>query len=383
MGLPGNALEWLEDYRKKGGAPFKEHKELMRFWDFKAREKGIPISGQFELTPLCNFDCKMCYVHLTKDQLNARPLLTTEEWKSIMHQAWEAGMIGAILTGGECLTYPGFRDIYLYLHSLGVMVTILTNGYLLDEEWIRFFQAHPPIGIYITLYGPNEEAYERVTGHRGFEKVVSHLKMLKETDLPAHVMITPNRYLGEDVFETMRFTQSLGYGLYVNPGLLSAREETGRAGQEHDVDLPFYVRIHRLVQELKGEAYSEEVIPEDQLPPAGGPHHACTETGLKCGAGRSDFFINWKGMMSPCDELYIVQRDVLKEGFQEAWRFINREVNAWPMVPECQECAYESVCRVCASKVLRCGKPGKQPLALCERMKYLVQHGVVDFPKCE
>ena len=42
----------------------------------KAREKGIPLSGLFELTPFCNLDCKMCYVHLNKDQMNGRKLLT-------------------------------------------------------------------------------------------------------------------------------------------------------------------------------------------------------------------------------------------------------------------------------------------------------------------
>lgn len=381
--MPGKALEWLEKYWTDDGSPVKKQKELMRFLDIKAREKGIPMGGHFELTPLCNFDCKMCYVHLTKEQLHARPLVTTDEWKSIMHQAWEAGMLTAILSGGECLAYPGFRDIYLYLQDLGVLVTILTNGYFLDEEWIQFFQAHPPVSICVTLYGSNEDVYERVTGHRAFETVVSHLKMLKETDLPVHVLITPNRYLGENVFETMRLTKLLGYDIRVNTGLLPAREETGRSDQDHDVDLSFYVRIHRYIQYLKGETSTETEIPEDRLPPVGGPYHSCTETGLKCGAGLSDFFINWQGMMSPCDELSIVQCDVLKEGFPEAWRFINREAKAWPMVPECKECAYEKVCGVCASKVLRCGKPGKQPLAYCERAKYFVQHGIIAFPQSD
>ena len=29
----------------------------------KAAEKGIPLSGSFELTSRCNLDCKMCYIH--------------------------------------------------------------------------------------------------------------------------------------------------------------------------------------------------------------------------------------------------------------------------------------------------------------------------------
>ena len=54
------------------------------YLDMKARKRGIPIRGMFELTPLCNLNCKMCYVHLAKDQLGERELLTTQEWKSLI-----------------------------------------------------------------------------------------------------------------------------------------------------------------------------------------------------------------------------------------------------------------------------------------------------------
>lgn len=35
----------------------------------KARRECIPINGLFELTPLCNFRCRMCYVRLDPDKL--------------------------------------------------------------------------------------------------------------------------------------------------------------------------------------------------------------------------------------------------------------------------------------------------------------------------
>lgn len=44
----------------------RRYEAVRKFLNFKARDKGIPISGSFELTPLCNLDCKMCYVHLNK-----------------------------------------------------------------------------------------------------------------------------------------------------------------------------------------------------------------------------------------------------------------------------------------------------------------------------
>ena len=66
MDEPLNGFEFLEQLRKKNGKRFQRSKDFSHFLDARAREKGVPINVQFELTPLCNFDCKMCYVHLDK-----------------------------------------------------------------------------------------------------------------------------------------------------------------------------------------------------------------------------------------------------------------------------------------------------------------------------
>ncbi len=105
MEVPVNGVEFLAELREKGIKKKPNFRDLTRFFDQKARQKGIPFSGQFELTPLCNLDCKMCYVHLNPDQLRGRSVLSVAEWKDIMHQAFEAGMFQASLTGGECLAY--------------------------------------------------------------------------------------------------------------------------------------------------------------------------------------------------------------------------------------------------------------------------------------
>ena len=45
----------------------------------KASRLNIPLSGTFELTPVCNMACRMCYVRMTKAQQEAlHPLRTTE-----------------------------------------------------------------------------------------------------------------------------------------------------------------------------------------------------------------------------------------------------------------------------------------------------------------
>ena len=106
MAEPRNGYEFLKQLAEEKKAKHYSFRDYFDYLDTKARQQGVPIHGQFELTPLCNFSCKMCYVHLAKEQMQERPLLTVEQWKDIIHQAWEAGMIRATLTGGECLSYP-------------------------------------------------------------------------------------------------------------------------------------------------------------------------------------------------------------------------------------------------------------------------------------
>ena len=381
MDKPQNGLEFLEELRKRNGKKTQSFKAFSDFLDAKAREKGVPIHGQFELTPLCNFDCKMCYVHLNADQLGGREVLSVEKWKNLMHQAFEAGMISATLSGGECLAYPGFDELYLYLCSLGCEISLLTNGYLLNEKRIDFLKQHMPVGIKVTLYGHNDDLYERVTGHRVFATVKDNICKAIEAGLPIGINITPNVYMGDEVLETIRFSRSLTQKVFVNSEMFKPREETGRSHLQNDPDIDSYIRIFRLVNELDGRENKE--IDEDKLPEIGGPYRECEQRGLLCGGGRSCFSVNWKGIMSPCSLLDMITSDLFKDGFKKAWEKINGAVNDWPRVPECVDCAYSEVCNRCAGRMLKFSEPGKQPLELCKRTKLFVQSGIAHIAECE
>ncbi len=381
MNVPDNRFELKDLLHNENGESYPSYSRLAKHLDIKARERGIPLHGKFELTPLCNFDCKMCYVHLNKNQMDGRSILPADTWKDLMHQAWKAGMISASLTGGECLTYPGFDELYLYLQSLGCEVAVLTNGFLLDEKRIQFFQEHKPSDIQITLYGCNDDVYERVTGHRAFTTVINHFRMAKDAGLPVFISITPSRYLGEDIFETIRIAREMCGHVDINTFYTSPREETGRSGYQDDADLELYIRAIKYRGQLEGQKPIE--INEERLPPAGGPCHETNECGFQCGGGRSAFAIDWKGIMTPCTDMDLIRSYPLKDGFATAWSRINQEVNNWPRVPECMGCAYEDVCNHCAAKTLRYAVPGKVPTALCEQTREMVRNGALYIPECE
>ena len=350
--------------------------ELSEFLEARARRQGVPIRGQFELTPLCNLSCGMCYVHLNRDQMQGRSLLSVDQWKKLMAEAYEQGMFQAALTGGECLTYPGFDSLYLYLHSLGCQVDILTNGVLLDEPRLAFFREHPPALLQVTLYGDSEDTYERVTGRRVFHTVLENLHRVKEAGFPLSISITPNRALGGQVYETIRLADSLSDSVFINTSLFVQPGEGSTGEYPDDLKPEEYAEILRFYQELRGNMVQERSLTE--LPAPGGACRDCPNKGLDCGGGRSGFMISWKGEMGICNRLG-VRSDPLRDGFLKAWQTIHETAENWPKAAECIGCPYEQVCGRCAAEALKYAEPGKRPRKLCERTKYMISKGVLPF----
>ena len=257
---------------------------------------------------------------------------------------------------------------------------MFSNGFLLNEDWVRYFKDHPFAGIHITLYGDSEEAYERVTGHRAFSRVVDNIQKIREENLPLRINITPCQALGEDVFGTIRLAHQFSQNVLVNHLLSEPREETGRAHSVKDLDDDFYIRIMRFQNELKG--IHLENCPVEVLPAEGGPDPEGIRLGLLCGGGRSGFNLDWKGAMHPCNELECIEARPLETGFAEAWRQIRKAVDLWPRAAACEGCAYEPFCESCVGRVAAIAEPGTWPHELCKRVKRFVQQGVYPAPSC-
>lgn len=74
------------------------------------------LSLVLELTPRCNNNCVHCYINkpATDAKVQAREL-TFQHIKAIIDEAASLGVLWVLLSGGEPLLRPDFKDIYLYL----------------------------------------------------------------------------------------------------------------------------------------------------------------------------------------------------------------------------------------------------------------------------
>ena len=198
------------------------------FWNTlrkKASEKRVPIHGHFELTPRCNFNCKMCYVHLSGDQLTTSEL-SFEQWVEIIDGAIENGMIFASITGGECLLVPYFDELYLYLKSRGVLIFVLTNGFLLDRK-AELFAKHPPAHIQVSVYGWDETTYRNVTERTAYTKVIENIKMIHDLGISISVAVTASKYL-PSVYRIVKMFYDMDIGVTVSKWLIPPYDSTGR-----------------------------------------------------------------------------------------------------------------------------------------------------------
>lgn len=368
----------LKQLDEQGITDYRRYDAVRRFLSFKARDKGVPISGSFELTPLCNLDCRMCYVHLNKEQMNGASLLTVEQWKDIMQQAIDAGMMYARLTGGECLTYPGFRELYGFLHSKGIETAILSNGILMDAEMVDYLVAHPPAAVQITLYGASEEAYERVTGKRVFTRVMENIRRLNAAQIPLSIAVTPNEFM-TDGEEVIRLLHEEGLTFAINAGLMLPREETGR--KLADAGLDAYVAMMKLRMALKGQQLEPDCDPES-LPDPGSETSTATK-GVRCGAGRSGFAIDWQGRMRPCNTFPCEPVELLELGFPEAWRITNHTALNYPLPAECEGCAYKGVCKHCVAEHAAGAPAGHASPAICTWGQRMVSEGLLTLQRPE
>ena len=140
----------------------------------QASNKKIPLNAAFELTPRCNLNCRMCYIHSPqKDCSFIDKELTAQQWIKLASDARDAGLLNLILTGGEIFLREDFENIYEGISKMGLSIILYTNASLIDQEKVKWLGRMPPSSMEITLYGASAQTYDKVCGNaKAYKQVV-------------------------------------------------------------------------------------------------------------------------------------------------------------------------------------------------------------------
>lgn len=335
----------------------------------RAKKTKTPILALCELTPRCNLDCKMCFVHNTDSNKLKDRELSTETWKRIFDEAYDMGLMFATLTGGECLLRSDFKELYLHLWNKHVYVTVMTNGTLLNEEYVEFFKAHKPELVQISLYGSCEEGYLNVTGHYGFEKVIKNVRSLMDAGIPVKIAITPSAYMKDDYINIIRFCKENKFKF--------ASGEFFLLENRYDADKDDYYLSPEEIFKLSTEraCLSGSLEPLSSTPE---PCGSCTEApkGLTCSAGSCTAVVSWDGKMYPCNCIPMDHASLLEISYAQAWEKTKQAVSEMLLGMECVGCAYDKTCPKCPAVRLNGLYTGHCNPAVCEMTRRLVAAGV-------
>ena len=338
----------------------------------KASAAGIPLSGTFELTPVCNMDCKMCYVKMSRSAQEAiAPLKGAAQWLTLAEAAKDAGMLYLLLTGGEPFLHPQFQEILEGLHKMGFLITVNSNGTMIDESVVAWLKNCPPVRINISLYGASNETYARLCGNPvGFTQTVNAVRLLQEAGISVKLNCSLTPHNAKDLPKMVDIAKQndliLQVATYMFPPVRKDGTLTGKNERFSPVDAAYYMAYADYLTLGKDRFLAQE----GQLPELLEPEGNCEGDGVRCRAGKCSFWITWQGKMMPCGMFPEKSApNVFEIPFLNAWQAVKESVCNIHLPAQCAACNVKDICRACAAMVVtESGCFDKVPQYRCDMM---------------
>ncbi len=294
-------------------------------------------SAMIEITPRCNFDCVHCYM---SDQHEHEPL-STARLKEIIDILFEKEVLFLTFSGGEVFTRTDFAEIYMHAKKKGFIVELYSNGSMISDELIDLFIKYPPLLVDISLYGSNEETYQKVTRRSGmFERVVNNIRSLVEAgirvSLKAPVLSCYYDQIPEMMKIATKFNLPFRTGFEIFPTVgndASVQDFSVSAYEMLRYEFDKYARGRTERGEKEGYEYVD--LPRER--PL-----------FRCKLGRASCSIDYKGNLCPCNSFRHAGQQLTRDSFDSIWQSFGEypKMKASEDYP-CLHCDAYNYCDIC------------------------------------
>jgi radical SAM protein with 4Fe4S-binding SPASM domain len=316
--------------------------------DLHQRQAGerVPLQVSIEVTRRCPLECLHCYNNLPMGDVEARQReLTKEEHFKMLDELVEMGCFWILYTGGEIFARKDFLEIYTYAKKKGFLITLFTNGTIINEQIADYLVEWPPFAIEITLYGRTRETYEALTAVPGsYDKCVRGIRLLKERSLPLKLKAVPTSVNKHEIFAMKQFAEEdLGlefkFDSLINPRVDCSQSPLAvRLTPEEVVALD--------MSDSKAAAEYSRLAKKDSENP---PNLSHSDTVYSCGGGMNSFAINAYGEVGIC---VISQQEtfgIRDSGIRKVWEesLLELRNRKRTRVTKCIECRIQSLCGMC------------------------------------
>jgi radical SAM protein with 4Fe4S-binding SPASM domain len=326
--------------------------EQVSYGEFSAalheRQSGerVPLQVSIEVTRRCPLECLHCYNNLPMGDLEAKSReMTKEEHFRVLDELVEMGCFWILYTGGEIFARKDFLEIYTYAKKKGFLITLFTNGTIINEQIADYLKEWPPFAIEITLYGRTRETYEALTMIPGsYDRCLRGIRLLQERGLPLALKTVATSINKHEVIAMRRF----------------AEEELG---VQFKMDGQINPRIDCSHSPLAVRLTAEELVALDMAAPKAAseylrlakkdlenpPNMSASDTLYFCGGGVGGFALNPYGELGIC---VISQQEtfgVRGASVREVWEgsLLELRHRKRTQLTKCTHCQIQSLCGMC------------------------------------
>ena len=299
-----------------------------------------------EITKKCNLRCKHCYLAAGEAGENE---LSLDEIKELLEAVKANGGISVAIGGGEPLMRDDCLEIIEYALSLDLLVSLGTNGILVDKEMAKKL-SKLPIKIQISVDGATKKTHEQIRGKGTYDETIQGIDHLINAGMAKDLVIsfTPMKVNVKEVEQIIDFALNKQIPVIQFPPLAAS----GRAQNRWD-DLVlsdeekiwFWNVISQRSQELRGKMDLLADCFSININNVGTPH--------KCTIG-SQFRIDPEGDVYPCQCFHFgteyslgnVKEKSLKSMIvgKKVAQIKKSNIQRPSEIEECKECKWKNFC---------------------------------------
>ena len=273
-----------------------------------------PLTINWAINNTCNFNCRHCYSRVdTSDELDTATL------KAAMEKVAKAGVMALNFGGGEPLLRPDLLDVAHFASSLGMAVSMNSNGYLIDAERAAVLKkaGFSKVGISIDSHLP--QVHDDFRGMPGsHEKAVAALRCLRQagikTSISTVICTFNHTHIDELIdFALLHQASQLNFHNFKCSGLgLANKDELDLKPEEWK---EFYRRALKAKQSIKALDIS---LDDPIIASLGLADDKKPVKGSVC--GKLSLNIKSNGDITPCGFIPMVIGNIVTDDPKQVWR---------------------------------------------------------------
>jgi pyrroloquinoline quinone biosynthesis protein E len=167
-----------------------------------------PFGLLAELTYRCPLACAYCSNPL--NMADYADELATDEWRRVLAEACDLGVLQCHLSGGEPLLRRDLAEIVADAHDLGLYTNLVTSAVGLSRPRAEQLRAAGLDHVQISIQADEPSASDRIAGIPSFQGKIEAMGVVKELGWPLTVNVVLHRHNIDRVADLLGLAEQVG-----------------------------------------------------------------------------------------------------------------------------------------------------------------------------